>query len=506
MAHGIIKLAAMVLALALASPSALAAEPAPSLPTGPKEWSHATSRDITAAYQAMVDHHPGLYDPGNPRFRLQLERARAAGLALAPKVTDARGYTAAFRRFGAIMNDGHATAFATIPGEAAKESWPGFITVWRGDGLYVFASKVEGVATGAKVISCDGAKIERLIRRNVFDWFGRAEIEGLWWVRARRVFYDDGNPFVRRPKTCVFEAQGRRTTTTLVWRDGDDDLAAWRVASYNGDTLPIGVSAPRSGLVWIAMPSFQPDQAGVAAYHAMIKSLTDTRADLNAARAIVLDLRANEGGSSQWSRSIAEALWGEARVKRRLDAYFAKVQIWYRADDTTAAHADAIVAQLRTEGFEDTARDFAKTADAIRAAIKAGQPLALAPDDAPPGAAVIDPLADAPGDPPTLKTPVYVIVPGQCASACNDALDAFTRFENVTLVGAPASNDSAYMEVRTEPVPSGMARVVLPTKIWMHRPRGSQDIYRPKVVNRAPTWSTTSFADLIEADLASRSH
>ena len=488
-------------AVLLAAAPALADDPArPTVPASPTEWSLAAKRDITAAYTAMFDNHPGVYDPSNPGFVKQLQRARAAGLALADRVQDAPGYRAAFERFGAVMGDGHATAFAVLPDDLLpKQKWPGFVAVWRGDGLYVYASQVEGVAKGARVVSCDGVAIKTLIRRNVFDWYGREEIDGLWWERARRVFIDTGNPFIAVPKVCRFDDQGRRTTTPLTWREGDDAFAKWRVESYNGDKLPIGRSEPRPGLVWIAMPTFQPDTAGVEAYAALTTSLAQSRAQLNAARAIVLDLRQNQGGSSSWSQGLAGALWGDGRVERRLGALFARVEIWYRANDVTAKHVDSLVAQMRREGFPDDARSFEATAASIRAAIEAGQPLALEPAAAAPAAA--DPRADRASDPAPLTAPVYVIVPGQCASACNDAIDTFTQFEGVKLVGAPSSNDSYYMEVRVEDVPSGLARVVLPTKIWMHRPRGPKDFFRPDIPNRSLDWSTASFADLIEADL-----
>src|SRR3954453_22244986 len=80
-----------------------------------------------------------------------------------------------------------------------------------------------------------------------------------------------------------------------------------------------------------------------------------------------------------------------------------------------------------------------------------------------------------------LTTPVYVITPGGCASACLDAVDIFKRFSNAKLIGAPTSADSSYLEVRVADLPSGQAQVTVPLKIWVHRPRAPGQVYTPNI-------------------------
>jgi hypothetical protein len=95
-----------------------------------------------------------------------------------------------------------------------------------------------------------------------------------------------------------------------------------------------------------------------------------------------------------------------------------------------------------------------------------------------------------------------VIVPGYCASACLDALDYFKLFPNTRLIGAPSSADSTYMEVRTETLPGGLARVIVPTKLYVNRPRGNGEFYRPDIPVTALQWTTATFLDVVERDLA----
>jgi len=111
--------------------------------------------------------------------------------------------------------------------------------------------------------------------------------------------------------------------------------------------------------------------------------------------------------------------------------------------------------------------------------------------------------ADQPGDPAPFTRPVYVIVPGNCASACLDAIDYFKLFPNTKLVGAPSSADSTYMDVRTEKLPGGLAQVLVPTRLYVNRPRANGEFYRPDIPVTTLRWTTTGFLDVVERDLAS---
>jgi hypothetical protein len=99
---------------------------------------------------------------------------------------------------------------------------------------------------------------------------------------------------------------------------------------------------------------------------------------------------------------------------------------------------------------------------------------------------------------------VYVVVPGNCASACLDALDVLTRFPNTILVGAPSSADSTYMEVRVAELASGRAAVIVPNKVYVKRKRANGEIYTPQIEVRDIAWTTPTLLKTIEADLARR--
>ncbi len=488
---------------ALVATSAMADTP-PVVPTTAQGWSDAARHDVDEAYAQFAANHPGMYDTVNPGFPATLSQARTNALALVPRVIDAAGYQAVIQRFSVTLGDGHAQLFSNLPaGAVPVAKWPGFVAAWRNDRLLVYASEPGGPPQGAAIVGCDGKPVDDLIVGNVFAYQGRVKEPGQWWTRARDLFVDGGNPFVARPVSCDFKLDGHTTTLALTWREADENFKTWRNVSYNGEVLPVGVSEPKPGLLWLAMPTFQPDAAGRDAYAAMYKEINDHRDRFLKARAVVIDLRNNQGGSSEWSAQAAEALWGKDRVDRRVTAYFAKTRVWWRASQGNADYIAGVVKEMRDEKRNASADEFQPVATGLEAAAKAGQTWFVEtgdPNDKP----VADPDRDRPGDPPALTVPVYVIVPGQCASACDDALDYFTRFANTKLVGAPSSADSTYLEVRSQPLPSGLARALIPNKVYVDRPRAAGQFYRPVIINDSLSWSTQSFIDLIGKDLGGR--
>ena len=468
------------------------------LPTTSSGWSQAAEADIRAAALLTKENHPGYVDPANPAFKRLLKQAETNGLTLAKQVTDPAGYVAAIRRFSNTLQDGHAGAFPTLDNsQLPKAKWPGFVTVWRGDSLFVSHSNAESPAIGAKVTQCDGVLVRRLIERNVFAFRGRPSEAGNWWVEAPRLFIDNGNPFVTPPRQCNFVESNRTINRRLNWQEIDANFQKWRDESYNGKTLPVGMTHRDSGLVWIAMPTFQPNEAQQAEYRAIVGRIKSERHTLEKAKGIVLDLRNNQGGSSAWSELIAQAIWGEAAYEQAMRAFDGKSErVLWRTSVGNARYVESSVADFLKQGMPDIAASWTAIYKGMDAARERGEPFFTEvdePSSQPQILAAKEPLPPLPA--------VYVIVPGQCASACLDALDSFAHFPNVKLIGAPSSADSTYMDVRVEAVPSGRASVIIPNKVYVGRPRGAGDIYKPSIEVRDLDWSTETFEARILADI-----
>ncbi|MFM7376603.1 MAG: S41 family peptidase [Erythrobacter sp.] len=485
--------------LFVAAAAALAAPAAAEEPASSPDWSALAVADVEAIYAETKANHPGMHDPANPGFPALLERARAEALDYARKATTAGGFDASLDRFTAVLNDGHAGAYATLPQELAPTiRWPGFVAAWRGDAMYVYKSAEGGPPAGSRIESCDGTPIADWVKTKVFGWRTGGEVAGAWWSMARIALVDDGNPFVRLPQTCRFVTDGKPEDRALSWSPVPDYYQEWRNGSINGDLLPIGIEERAPGIQWIAMPDFQPDEAGAAAYQALFRTLAEKADSIRASRAVVLDLRFNNGGSSLWSRRIAEGLWGKDAVTARAEARSARTAVWWRPTSGNLAEVRGFVDLLKSQGDAQSAAIVAQFIPVFETAIAKGDTWFVEPDFATPAA------PGAPVPAPLFKGPVYVVVPGQCASACLDAVDVFKLFPNTILIGAPSSADSTYMEVRNPPLPSGMARGIIPMKMYVNRARGNGEFYRPDIEMADFDWSTQSFLKRIEEDLARR--
>jgi hypothetical protein len=491
----------------LAAAAAATSAPAAETPQTPEQWKQAAIADIQAGYQITLDNHPGVYDPANPAFAGRLTQARERGLALAAQVRDVGGYVAAIQMFNTQIHDGHA---GVVPEQTVRTPWrsPGFLTAWRGDSLYVAASEEGGPPVGARVEDCDGKPIPQLVESNVFAYTQRSDELGHWWVYARDLFVDKGNPFITLPSQCRFSVGGKSLTHTMSWRVITPQMQQWRNKGYNGATLPVGLTEPRQKLYWVSMPNFQPNEAERDAYRAMTAEVARNRQRYLDADAVVIDLRDNQGGSSVWSRDFASALWGKARFERRDKVRSAGQQVWWRASADNTAHARHLVQVLLDEKQPEYAAETKRIADGMQAADARGEKFFVNRHDDAESVTAADRAAavaaNLPGDPPAMTKPVYVIVPGQCASACLDALDYFTMFANTKLIGAPSAADSTYMEVRMQPLASGLASVIVPNKVYVNRPRKSGQFYTPAIYQNDLVWSQQTFLKTIEADLAKK--
>lgn len=459
-----------------------------------EQWSDAARQDVEAGYRLFRDNHPGWVDKSNLGFRAQLDRARKLGLLAASAAKNEEGYEDALGTFSGVLADGHARLVGTDTEPSGTKRWPGFVTAWRGQRLLVAqASSASPVPVGAEVLECGRKPIRQFIMARLVNRGMRPSEAGQWWSRSPRALVDSSDASGRPPSDCLFRVGSRTTRRTLNWSSAPADMADPLERASDGERTPIGLSEPRPGLFLIGLPDFEPDELGRAAYRHLFAELDQRRATLRRAKAIIIDLRYNDGGSDEWPFETAKALWGRGAVDAAITASQRPVQIWWRASPGNTAYVEQEEAQLRREARGATADDWAKIGKLMQTALDSGHLFAVEPREKPP-AASLESHSD-------LSTPVYVITSGRCASACLDAIDTFKLFPNTLLIGAPTSADSQYLEIRTERLPSGHGIAIIPTKIWMFRPRKGGLIYKPDVEATQLDWSTNAFLDLIETRL-----
>ncbi|NYZ63884.1 hypothetical protein [Luteimonas deserti] len=457
---------ACLLMLALALPAAAA--------DGAPDWPDTLERDVRAFHAALRDSHPGPVDPANPGFAAALDAGLEQALARVPRTLDFAGYWWALREFQASFDDGHVQLATRDAAPTLPTRWPGFLTR-SSDGDHVVATRLDDdalPALDARLLDCDGIDADALAQAVVGRFRGLWDLNAQRVAHAGRLFLDAGNPWVARPVACRFQEGARVRRVMLDWRDLEPaGLAERLTATRRLQATTTGVRTPRRGQLWIAAGSFSAER-DAPALTALLSDLDDT-ARVRAARRVVLDLRGNGGGSSHWGREIARRLWGDAALAA-LPPGDSRVD--WRVDAANLAAIRDFGAMLRAQPDPDAVMlHWVDIVDrGMSAALGRGEALWRHPADA---EAMPAPPAPRPRA-MAADVPVFVLADAACASACLDALDLWLPLGAV-LVGGETSADTVYMDVREQTLPSGLAAVAIPMKVYRGRSRGHNQPYRP---------------------------
>ncbi|WP_415288557.1 S41 family peptidase [Brevundimonas sp. S1H14] len=446
----------------------------------PRDWSATLVQDATGLHDIMIDSHPGTYDPLNPAFRPRLEEGLTVALERARTTSDAGGWWWALRAYVASFEDGHVGINVTQPNYGFATRWPGFLTVYRGADQVVADRDEADAATpplGAKLIDCDGVAAEALAEQRIGQFRGR------WFLEAQRVLFGEWqflsaqNPWISEMRQCRFEADGATRTYALSWRATPDDLGARRAKLAQRAWPDFGLKHFDDGGMWISTPSFNGDPSSEthAELTALIADMKTKQEALRAAPYVVLDLRGNGGGSSHWSQLMAQILWGDDWMIAHPEPAIEAVE--WRASDGNIAQISDFLGQLRASNGSPEYITWAETAvNGMKTAQAAGQTYWRSANDEAPEDAGPPPPA-----PQLMAGRVYVLTDSSCGSACLDAVDLW-KTAGAVQVGRETSADTVYMEIRNPTLPSGLAQIAVPMKVYRGRARGNNEPQRPQYV------------------------
>jgi hypothetical protein len=440
----------------------------------PRDWAATLRADARAYHDRIAEDHPGPANRLDPGFAARNDAGLALALRRASTARDYPGYLWAMRGYAASFDDGHVGVDVTSP-VAVPIRWPGFLTGFNGEGRQVVMTRAADIALplGARLEGCDGIPAGRLAARNVGAFRGRWQLASQRATQGGRLFLDAGNPYIARPVTCRFTVDGRRQDVRLDWRDlPDADFDARFAATAPRARPDFAGRTLADGTRWYSLPGFDGDPGSVdaKALSGIIARMKADRAGIAGAPRIVLDLRGNGGGSSDWSQQIAAILWGRAAIGAlpsgstgvdwRASAGNIATMEGYR---TAWRHAPEVSAEAKTWADRIAAGMTAARARGDALWREADKDHATTPPD--------DGSAPAKGR-------IFVLTDWGCGSACLDAVDLWTALGGLH-VGQETSADSLYMDVRQVPLPSGFARAVIPMKVYRGRRRGSNVPARP---------------------------
>lgn len=479
-------LTAAALSLAALSPAQAQGQETPAAAPSmadQRDWSAALRQDATALHDIISDSHPGMHDPLNPGFRANVEEGLALALRRAETTTDAGGWWWALRAYVASFNDGHVQMGLKDGAFGFPTRWPGFLTVYRG-GDQVVADRQEGDPAapplGARLVDCDGVGAETLAEQRIGQFRGRWFLEAQHAQLGDWMFMNASNPWITEMRECRFESDGRMRSYALNWRAIEAaDLSARRTRLAQRAFPEFGFKTMDDGGLWLSMPSFN-GQPGSEAYTALTAILEEARTRQDALRTapfVVLDVRGNGGGSSHWSGDLATLMWGIGwRLAHNPPSSDA---VEWRASDANIDVIAGFVDELKTANGSPELIAWGEQAVAgMRAARDAGQVYwrwepETNPEDA---AAEAELIAAAKTNP--MQGRVFILTDSACGSACLDAVDSW-KAAGAVQIGRETTADTVYMEVRGADLPSGLAQIGVPMKVYRGRARGNNEPHRP---------------------------
>ena len=412
-------------------------------------WRELTLADLQEAHAILARNHPGAAAAtGDTAFRRMLASGLTESRRRAEQVQSYEGWLATLRAFAVGFDDPHISLRPRLVLDRVR--WPGFVVARQGDETIVAArdSTESGLpALGSRLQSCDGTPVEALNRTRLGLY------RGTWDVPAQRVqnaplfLVDDGNPFLPVLTRCIVSEQGVERTIDLRWRA----IASTTLQPRLRDAAPAG----RAGFVvrrvgrgwWIGMESmsdrFQPVLDSVRANLAAIRS----------AAWVVVDVRGNGGGSSEWGRRLAELLTGDRRTAAAMRrAEGPRCGGSWRAssdvEETIAGYIRDLGPQLGPRIVDEWRAEL----DSVRAARSAGRELAPEPTACP--------KATAGGPEPALPASLMagrlvLLTDHVCFSSCL-LMPPLFRALGALHLGEGTDFSTRYMEVRGFPLPSGL--------------------------------------------------
>ena len=432
-------------------------------------WEAIARTDLTAIHQLLLDNHPGPVDAQNPNYRVWLEDGYRKEMDAANSAQNFYDYKRVILGYVNGFRDGHSNIAPTV--DAVQFEWPGFLPGVGADGrIYVSVSEQDGVSIGDEILSCDSTPIGELFERNVAPYRWNRDIPQQRDLFVPMTLLTDAGDTKVKPNKCDLKAGGQVRTVPLQWRYVSRAKALDLRAQASGRTIPQLGLRKIDGIWFLSLPGFDYQSgADVARFKQVLKDVSAHETELRNAERLVIDVRGNRGGISDWCLTAAGNVWGDAIVKKVAASLPGDVD--WRASKANLAHIENFLNDAKQNGLpQDDIDELTGVRDSMLKAIAEGRPFAHEPS----------PVSPAPDlSSVRLKGTVYFLTDGICTSACLDFADVVLRLPNVVQVGRATDADASYIDLNDATLPSGLGRFQYSMKVYRTRVRGNNEWYEP---------------------------
>lgn len=426
----------------------LAAALAAAVPAGAQDpaphWRALTLIDVEAAHRMLSEDHPGAApEVGDTQFRERLAAAYATARRRAALTESYQGYQAVLAGFAVAMGDKHISSRPLF--ESESRHWAGLLIARRG-GRWVVADESEATGgpalKGSRLVSCDGIAVDRLAEERLGGYRMVWSIEAQRIQRAYWLLIDDGNPFLNRPRTCLFDGAGTQRNVALEWRPiARTELSSKASALATRGAAGLGLRKVGDGW-WIALESLSERAVPV------VEKVRAEAAALRAAPFVVLDMRGNGGGNSQYGQLIADALAGAPQPVAAPPASGGCGKVWRLSERNfrqLTYYRDTLGPRMGKEALAQFTAEY----EAMAAARAKGERFTGPPrcPQRPPGPAISH---------GGYRGRLVLLTDNSCFSSCLLVTQMFRRL-GALHVGEATDANTNYMEVREDRLPSGLS-------------------------------------------------
>lgn len=433
-------------------------------------WSDRAINDIEAAYSIIRDNHPGPVDEANPNFKVWLEEGREKALVEARRANtsgDAR------RSVDFYINGFRDNHIWVRSANVSERSWPGFLSQTNAQGTTT-VQLTEGNTyppIGAVLEECDGipalellaTRVEK-IRLNPDLPHQRDRLSPFLFVAER-----DDEAF--KLKSCTFIVNGMSTVYALNWKRIDSADLLDKVSTVNAMITPNLGIRQINGVWFVSVPTFNWWDDDAPKMHAFIADLEKRRSELQSAPIVVIDVRGNNGGNSEWADKIVGKLWGD-KVVETAKGSFDQSTSW-RVSKKNVEMIRSAAAASASGGLPEDAQYRNDVAQKIERLIATGAEFHNEP--MPPKGSFLPNGYRSP-----FRGRVMLLTDYICASSCLDFADIVLRLPGVIHVGLPTGADAVYIDTAQVPLPSGDT-LAYGLKVYRNRIRSNNQFYEPAV-------------------------
>jgi hypothetical protein len=444
-------------------------------------WQAMARTDLDAVHALILEAHPGVIDEANPGFGEWVSKGYEQAGALVPYVSSYDTAMAVSRYYATGFQDGH-----LMYSDNARHGYPVQVTGWNIDwrnGRYEVFKALEDwpvplPPVGSEWTGCDGLDAEEVLKTREAPFSDRREgaasrehrISGLWMRK----------PVATGLRECSFRTPAGESLRLPVHYQAIPEGQFFDSLAHLGDGGARAANSfeLRDGVLWVRAGNFMLHEG--TADRTELEAMLAGLAKAKDVRAIVFDVRGNDGGDSGIGDRIFEAATGGLAFDQEnlevLPRYYAQ----WRVSRHLLRFLEAAIGELQAiyGADSDLVREEARFRDEVAAAKAAGKfwveqdvGRTITREDVIARHGHLRRFPDA---------KVALLTHSRCVSACLDFADVLRQVPGMKQVGETTGADSVYMVGSRAALPSGNM-LILPVKVWRNRIRGNNEVYAPDV-------------------------